>query len=209
MNKYLLIPAMLVITLFRVSAQTDTSVYAYQKPLFDFDQDRPTFKLENEQLSNKNKFLRASVLTGYREGVKPVDGGMLNFIGYTDPVTGTRRIYMYNLTIEEMMVHNTEWNPQSKVILEVKDPSRYRYDPKFGSKEAWMRKNAYCFEYTMPDGMMRAGVPGTLMGLAFEAELQHLFGIKVFREKRKVKLPGKEELAEVEFVVIREVNNEN
>lgn len=197
----------MVLSLLRVfdaNCQTDTSGYIYQKPLFNFSYDKTVFKLQNEQLSNKRKFLRASVLTGYREGVKPVSG-IVNFSARTDSITGTRIITIFNLSIEDLLVHNTSWSPPNKVILEVKDPSKYRYDPKYGSKDIWIRKNTYCYEYIMPNGTMRLGVPNTFMGMQFEEDLQQLFGVRVSREKREVKLPGKEGMVMQDFVVIREV----
>lgn len=184
--------------------QTDSVGYVYHEPLFDFSYDKTTFKLANEQLNNKNKFLRGSVLTGYREGLQPTSSGMLNFEAHTDSITGIRKITMVNLSIEEMLIHSREWYPKNKVVLEVKDPSRYRYDSKYGSKENWIRKNTYCYEFIMPEGTMQIGVPNTLMGLQFEEDLQHLFGVKVFREKRMYKLQNKAVLEEQEVLVIKE-----
>ncbi len=184
--------------------QIDSTRYIYHKPLFDFSYDKTTFKLVNEQLINKNRFIRGSILTGYREGLEPTSSGMLNFDAHTDSITGTRKITMINLNIEEMLIHNRAWYPESKVILEVKDPSRYRYDPDYGPKDNWIRKNTYCYEFIMPEGTMKTGVPNTLMGLQFEEDLQHLFGVKVFREKRLIRLPNNV-AAEQDVLVIREI----
>ena len=76
-----------------------------------------SFILSEEQSLNKNGFLRFSVLTGYREGVKPVSSGS-NFTGFTDTVSHTRRLYMFNLSIVDMLTHGFE--DPNHVILEVK-----------------------------------------------------------------------------------------
>lgn len=183
--------------------QTDNTGYVYHRPLFDFSYDKTTFKLVSEQLINKNKFLRGSVLTGHREGIQPTSAGMLNFEAHTDSITGTRKITMVNLSMEEMLIHNRGWFPEYKVILEVKNPSRYRYNSNYGSKDDWIHKNTYCYEFIMPEGAMQTGVPNTLMGLQFEEDLQHLFGVKVFREKRRITLPNNT-AEEQDVIVIRE-----
>lgn len=202
--KYNLIAAVLLIMPFSGMAQVrDTTAFAYKKPLFDFEYEKPLFKLRDEQLSNKNRFLRFSALTGYREGVKPIEGQFgVNFKRFEAPETGTVRIAMYNLSIVEMLNHFPV-NP-AKVILEVKDPSRYMYDPKYGPKEAWMRKNAYCYEYMMPAGM----ISGTKQ---LEDDIAAWFGIRVSREKRmatadnRYGLDPKEDNKEVTVLVISEV----
>lgn len=175
-----------------LAQERDTTAFAHKKPLFDFEYEKPLFKLKNEQLNNKHKSLRFSAVTGYREGVKPIEGAYgVNFGRFNDPKTGTARIAMYNLSIVEMLNHFPV-NP-AEVVLEVKDPSRYLHDPKYGSKEEWMRKHTYCYEYLMPDGK----ISGTKQ---FEDDIAACFGIQVHREKR---MSGNKEIT---VLVIQEIN---
>jgi hypothetical protein len=146
----------------------------YRRPLFDFEIIKPVFKLNKEQQTNTNRFLRYSVLTGYREGVEPIKG-LANFAGYTDTSTGTRRMYMFNLSIEDMLTHGMI--KKGQVLLEVSDPSKYRYDPTQGSKEAWMRKNAHCYELLLP-------VSAITSGKQLDDDLAKTLGVKFGMEKR-------------------------
>ena len=156
----------------RANAQTDTA-YHYNKPLFDFEYIKPAFKLAGEQLSNTNRMLRFTVLTGYREGVKPVPG-LANFTSYVDKAHGTIRIYMYNLSIAEMVNHFPIW--PVNVVLEVKHPEQYIYDARHGDKEAWYRKNAHCFELLLPMGTSNSQV--------LDQQLSAVLGISFNMEKR-------------------------
>lgn len=154
----------------------DTSKINQHKLLFDFEYKRPIFKLEDEQSSNLNRWLRFSVLTGYREGLKPIKGGA-NFDAYKNGENGTTRAYMINLSIQDML---TLGNYKSnRVILDVKDASKYRYDPVYGPEIEWLKKNGHCFEMLMPSAIFK-GVK-TLV-----EELSDVFNVKTGKEKRLV-----------------------
>ena len=155
-------------------AQTDTTSFVSSKPLFDFDARKMPFQLTGQQKINKTRMLRLSMVTGYREGVSPVSG-FANFASYLDNNTNTRRIYMYNLSIQDMLTHG--FFNSSHVILEVKNPSQYRYDPVQGNHEQWLRKNGYCYELVVPEG-----VPD--LSKLMNSELARIFNVKFGREKR-------------------------
>ncbi|NQX37615.1 hypothetical protein SAMN05421820_103394 [Pedobacter steynii] len=144
-----------------------------------FDDEKPLFKFQDEQLANPNKLLRYAALTGYREGVAPVRGQFnVNFKGYNDEKTETRRIYMYNLSIQDMLTHGLV--KPNQVFLEVKDPSKYRYDPKQGTETEWLRKNGYCYELLLPLGVLK--------GMhTLDNEIRKIFNVTSGWEKRKVK----------------------
>jgi len=154
----------------------DTTAVSYRRPLFDFDPLKCPFKLDQEQKLNKNYFLRMSILTGYREGVEPIKG-LANFKTNGDKENGTRRFYMYNLSIQDMLTHG--FYNSSRVVLEVKDPSRYRYDPSQGSEYEWLRKNGHCFEFILPSGVINGVQP-------LEKELCRVFGVEIGLKKRMV-----------------------
>ena len=167
---------LLIAAVVRVSAQSDTTTFAYSKPLFDFDPAKPVFKLSSEQLANKSRFLRFSALTGYREGVEPIQG-FANFIAIPDASTGTRRFCIFNVSIQDMLSHG--FYKSNRVILEVKDPSKYRYDPKYGTEQEWLRRNGYCLEYCVPASAVN-GVK------TLNEELACVFGVKFGNQKRMV-----------------------
>lgn len=184
--KHLLFVAMLLAAGFTVSAQ-DTEGLAQPKELANFDYQKPLFKLPEQP----DKRLRYSLLTGYQEGVEPLRGSFnANFKAFIDKEKGTHRISMYNLSIQEMFTHGL-W-PVANVILEVKDPSIYRYVPAYGDEKAWLRKNGWCYELMMPVGVIK--------GIRIvEEELESFFKVKCSREKRTIEGEQKDVL------VIREL----
>lgn len=144
-----------------------------------FDDEKPLFKFQGEQLINQNGLLRYAALTSYREGIAPIKGQFnVNFKGYNDDETSTRRIYMFNLSIQDMLTHGLV--KPNQILLEVKDPSKYRYDPKYGSETEWLRKNGYCYELLLPLGVLK--------GLhILDDQIQKIFGVTCRWEKRNVK----------------------
>jgi hypothetical protein len=149
----------------------------YVKPLFDFRPERPMFEFSKEQVKNNQRLLRYYSLTKYREGVTPTDGGFgTTFKGFTDTIKGTRTLYMYNLSIQEMVTHFYDWDNQ--VLLEVQDPSRYRYIKEYGSKESWLRKNGFCFELMLPIKTVSTAILNDI--------LANVLSLKITRQDRKV-----------------------
>lgn len=152
-----------------------------QPPLRDFDYNRPMFKLTDDQSSNKQAYLRSAVLTGYREGVKSNTVAPL-FEIFRDPVTGTAKAGIYNLSIVEML--NTRPIDPRKLILNVKNASKYRYLPEYGDKQDWLRKNAFCFEYTVPEAVVGKSDGSKLL---FLNTLAQMLDVKVTIETRPTK----------------------
>jgi len=157
---------LLTINSVRAQQQADAGVTV---TLTAFDYQKPTFKLEDEQQENTNRWLRYSLLSGYREGVAPIKG-MANFKSFDDSIQRTSRIGMYNLSLQDMLTHG--FFTSSRVILEVKDPSQYRYEAKYGDKLDWMRRNARCFELLLPSGAFGGSAN-------LEKELAHVLGVTI------------------------------
>ena len=157
----------------------DTKSVHKDPPLTQFEDKQPVFKLKGEQLENKYRHLHFYALTGYREGLKPIVAQFnMNFAAQKDSVNGTHRIKMYNLSIIEMLTNGL--TKSEEVILEVKDPSRYRYDPKYGSHENWIRKNTYCYEILLPENTLKN------MYQVID-HISHLFKVKCGYQTRLVK----------------------
>jgi hypothetical protein len=175
----LILSAILVLGLATALSAQEPSGTETSKALSGFNDLKPVFKLKEEQLSNKNRFMRYSVLTGYREGVSPINGQFnANFKAQLDTVQGTHRIKMYNLSIQDMLTHDIVFNGYSaEVVLEVKNPSKYQYEPQYGDQKEWLRKNGYCFELMMPIGVIKS------MDMVND-EICRLFRITYTREKR-------------------------
>jgi len=158
------------------SQVSDTSKVAYRKPLFDFEPSKPTFEFVKEQKENSHRMLRYSLFTGYREGVDPIQGQFgVNFAVTDNKLNGTRRIYMYNLSVEEMFTKGLDRS--SKVFFEVAHPEQYRYDSGQGSKLEWMRKYGHCFELVLPIGR-------TDKNEIIRAELSRILNLSWSYEKR-------------------------
>lgn len=137
----------------------------------------PMIELKDEALRNSNRWLRYTMLTGYLNGIKSGDG-FINFNSYSDKKTGTRRIYMYNLSIQDMLTHG--FYKSNRVILEVKNPNKYRYDLSSNKEELqWLKENGHCFELLMPYGLQNTE-------RILNTELTHALGVKTAIEKRLV-----------------------
>lgn len=161
--------------------EADLSPATYVKPLFDFDVSKPVFKLSKEQLENKRKLLRFYAFTGYREGVEPIKRPFdFNMDTKVDQNQGTISQRMYNLSIEEMVSFGMTKSWQ--IILEVKDPSKYRYLPSYGSKLEWMRKNGHCYEMTVPKEFASKCLK------IVEDDIDKFFNIKRAKEDRITKV---------------------
>lgn len=168
MNFKIVILFMLLLICIRGNAQQgDTIGMNYKKSLFKYD--GSVFKLKGEQLENKHRFLRFSMITGYRKGLISRKG----LSSSVDEEHGTARVFINNSSIEELL----SFDINCPIILEVKNPSKYRYDITLGSKLDWMFKNTYCFEYLFPYGTIKK------MDV-IKGELAHYFNVKFSVEKR-------------------------
>lgn len=181
MNLKIICLPLILIASSQIKAQDDNDPVTYVKPLFDFEYSKPIFKLTEDQERNKNKFLRFSVITGYREGVKPIKRAYNFNMGVEiDDARGTIHQRMYNASIEEMLTHGFNFIKPSYVILDVKDPSKYRYHSSLGSKLEWMRKNTYCYELMLPISAFKD------IKMVDDDVARH-FGLRFTRETREVK----------------------
>lgn len=183
MKKLFFITCLLMLTIASGYSQTDSSKFVYRKPLFDFDYEKPVFKLDSQQLANDTRQLRFSVFTGYREGVAPYKGSF-NFNIYTkiDDQNGTIKQSAYNVSIADMCTHGIGFIKPGMILLEVKDPSKYRYLPEYGDKLKWLRKNAWCYELVVP----RAAY-SVMQIQTIDKQISEYFGITWGLEPRKVK----------------------
>lgn len=150
----------------------------YRRPLFDYKENTSVFSLDSGQRNNRTRFLRYNVLSGYREGVNPTSGPFgLNFDFKKDTASGTVRLFMINLSIEQML--SLGFYESFRIVLEVNDPSKYRYLPEYGSELEWKRNNLWCYEAVFPQSVNES-IPIALN------HLSSLFGLRTSKERRMV-----------------------
>lgn len=133
-----------------------------------------------------NKALSYITLTPFKEGVhnKKISSSL-------DSITKTRRNYFLNFSIlnayKTLWSHLMDIKPLSstanRIILNVKDKSKYIYEPSYGPKEEWERKNQICYESITPDTGGDLQDQYRLM----ISDLNRLLGTEAHWEKRKIK----------------------
>lgn len=162
----------------------------------DFDYKKPVFKFDADEQANENGLLRYSFISGYREGIKPIN--TMPYMVYKDEKQGTIRFSMYNLSIVDMLNQN-RYKP-NQIILEVKDPSKYWYDPKNGgTEEEWLRKNGHCYELMLPLGTTKDNTVdndlAAVLNVKFGPQKRIMDVLVLTRtsEKDKIKSKGKQE----------------
>lgn len=187
----LVFTALMLMLVFPAIAQTKDSTSTTSK---DPDYSKPIFDFKGEQLTNKNRSLRYSAITGYREGAMPIKNVPYYKVDINQQ-QGTTRFYMINLSIQDMVTHGYYKNDQ--VILNVKDPSKYRYDPTKGPEEEWLRKNGHCYELMLPTGVINEKVLDDflagVLGLKFGPQKKNMDVLVLVRtsQKDKIKSAGK------------------
>lgn len=158
------------------------------------DYKKPLMKIDTSQYFDKHSSIRYVAILGYRDN--PGFGG--NSQGTTfDSLRNTRRDYFINYSIP--LAYFIFWhklrNPSGKtdipmmpdpnrVVLEVKDPSRYlSFEETGGYLDVWQQEHLICYESVSPD----TGQTETERAKSIIADLDHLLGLQGRYEKRKIK----------------------
>lgn len=119
----------------------------------DFDLNKPLMRLDAaDQYNQKGGFFSYSVLTGQRNGLNYTGG-----INITrDSLTGLSRLALFNKPILDaysILLFNSDSIRKEfilgpgRVILEVKEPLKYAYNPKAGLQDKWQREHEICYEW--------------------------------------------------------------
>lgn len=119
---------------------------------YDFDPKRRMFSLNESNLYAKsNKFQEFSGITGYRAGINYTRGIAFD----DDTLKHDYRISFYNKSIidaykallfQSDTVKRDFILTPGRLILQVKDSSKYVYNSELGLKDAWDRENMFCYE---------------------------------------------------------------
>jgi hypothetical protein len=154
--------------------------------VLDFDYHKQSiFNIGNSTKTNASSFARYSVVSGYQAGL---DGGKAGVS--IDSLNQTQRIYSINqsplTTYYRAFLSIYPDGPKhfliaNRTILEVKEPSRFIYDPSQGYYDLWRRKNEICYEAVFPLSM---GVAASYEQMA--NDLDRFLGLHAHWEKRKV-----------------------
>lgn len=152
--------------------------------IINFDPKKPIFvQTDADQYNTKNNFLRHSGITGYRDGID-----FRKSLAY-DTLTNGYRSYIYNKSIVGAFgmitnkIKKRDFIPHpDRLILEVKDKSKYVFEKGKGFPSDWLRENEFCYE------LITAKPMGEKERLEYIFEdLQHLLGVNVRWEKRPIK----------------------
>jgi hypothetical protein len=112
---------------------------------------RPVLDIGQGAINNTSRLLRYYSLNSYRQETPATRENFgLTFSSYNDSISNTRLIIMNNLTLIEMVTHFI--NMENRVLLKVKDRSKFIYSPLYGSKQDWLKQNSYCFQLLLPAG---------------------------------------------------------
>lgn len=113
---------------------------------FRFDSKKPLFSLNEVNKYNKqSEFNNHSGMTGYRSGIDYTSGVSYDSVAH--------RTYFYNFSVidayKTLLTGIDRKNfliGPSRMILEVKDPSKYVYNDKSGFQNEWNEKYQFCYE---------------------------------------------------------------
>jgi hypothetical protein len=134
-----------------------------------------SFKLSDEQLTNKHRLLRYYILTGFNEKKKHIKGP-LNFSSEINAMSGTNRIFWNNTSIQDILTHGSVM--KNRIILEVKNPMSYRYESAYGDYGLWQQNYAKCLEILLPIGIINLN--------SLDKIVADIFNTKVNKENKIV-----------------------
>lgn len=119
---------------------------------YDFDSKKRMFSLnESDLYAKSNRFQEFSGITGYRAGIDYKRGIAFD----DDSLKHEYRISFYNKSIVEAykaLLFQSDTVKRGfiltpgRLILQVKDPSKYVYNSELGLKDAWDSENMFCYE---------------------------------------------------------------
>ncbi|WP_342331911.1 redoxin domain-containing protein [Pedobacter sp. FW305-3-2-15-E-R2A2] len=151
-----------------------------------FDPKKPLFvQTDADQYNTKSLFLHYSGITGHRNGID-YKGGL------TETYDSIGRVYrstFYNYTIVgafnyiTYLIKPRNFVPhKDRLILEVKDRSRYVYDKSYGFRSDWNQENEFCYELCTTRPIEKKAKFQYILD-----DLNHILGVNARWEKRPVK----------------------
>lgn len=168
--------------------------------MVDFNENELIFVQKNmDQYNTKNVFLKYSGIVGQRDGIDPRKGVTTTY----DSVSHIYRTSFFNFDIvtafkaltylSGISPRNTVLTP-SRLVLNVKDKSKYVYDKSYGIRSDWNREHQLCYEFVTAKPMEEK----QRLNYVIE-DLSLKLGINVQWTKKKMNC--------LVFTKIRDVNN--
>jgi FKBP-type peptidyl-prolyl cis-trans isomerase len=160
---------------------------------YSFDANKmPLFEADPNQLDTVSTFFKYAVISDYKEGVNAE--GLSGGSGIVrDAKKKTVRAYFLNQSIYssyllnwngtgimDSMTRSTYQVSPNQIVWEVGDQSRFKYDPKLGYEQSWIKRNGVCYESLNPD----TGQTDEQLHLTIIKDLNRLLGLNVRWEKR-------------------------
>ncbi len=142
-----------------------------KRDIMDFDRNKPL--LENGNGGNEDNILYRSTWIKHLDGI--FSGGGIN----TNKDSALKRIYYINTPI--LMLYNSilEDALGNRIILEVKDSSRYIDN---NTNKAWSSENEYCYELSVPISLPKEQIQQIML-----QDINRYLGLSGRMEKRLVK----------------------
>lgn len=127
--------------------------------MIDFNEKELIFAQQKmDQYNTKSGFLKYSGIVGQRDGIDPRKGVNTTY----DSVNHIYRTSFFNFDIvtafkaltylSGIAPKNVTFTP-SRLILNVKDRSKYVYDKSYGIRSDWNRENQICYEFVTANSM--------------------------------------------------------
>lgn len=138
---------------------------------------------EADQYNTKSNFLKYSGITGQRAGIDYNKGIVYDTLanGYRASFFNYRIPMAFSMITNRIKPRNFIPHPD-RLILEVKDRSKYIYDPKEGSLTDWEREHQFCYELVSAKSMTEK----ERLEYVY-SDLNHLLGVNARWEKKRVK----------------------
>jgi thiol-disulfide isomerase/thioredoxin len=156
-----------------------------KKDILDFNGNLPLLDFASHDNIVSPGLIYYSGVTGYIDGIHvPNLRGMI-----VDSVRGTSTRNYFNLPLLklcELILNYPIYANPKKIIFEVKDTSRYLFDPDKDYKSDWKNKNTYCYSLTLPLGISQEKTADIIKS-DLSRWLNILFDLTVKKESRKIK----------------------
>ncbi|QNK61106.1 redoxin domain-containing protein [Pedobacter sp. PAMC26386] len=160
-----------------------TVKWPVKNDMVNFDPKKPIFaQTEADQYNTTGHFLKYSGITGHREGID-----YKKAIVYDTLATGYRSAFYNKSIVQAFTMMTFLLNPKTfilhpdRLILEVKDKSRYVYEKEKKFPSDWLSEHEICYEMVSAKPMDKKERLEYIY-----SDLQHLLGVNARWEKRDV-----------------------
>lgn len=154
-----------------------------KKDILDLDYSQPFISFFKESSPVQPKVVYNSMITGYLDGVVSTDKVIIDSTGGVISHTHFNKSLL-ELCGASVIASGGNEIDAKRLILEVKNPNRFIYQPDSVDQVIWNRNNKYCYTFSLPLQTRRDEMPEFI-----KQDLTrwlYLMGITVKQEKRSV-----------------------